>query len=47
MCPVRTYGYEIVVFTGKTGVSKKVLSVKEKYLTTGDLFSRIVKVIVK
>lgn len=44
---MRTYGYETVVFTGKTGVSKKVFTVKEKYLTTGDLFSRIVNVIVK
>ncbi len=31
----------------KRGFQKKVLSVKEKYLTTRDLFSRIVKVIVK
>lgn len=47
MYPVRTYGYEIVEFTGKTEGSKKVLCVKEKYLTMGDLFSRIIKVIVK
>lgn len=44
---LRTYAYETVDFTGKMRFLKKVLFVKGKYLTTEDLFSRIVKVIVK
>lgn len=44
---MRTYGHKTIDFTGKKRFVKKVLFVKEKYLTIGHLFSRIVKVIVK
>ncbi len=47
MHPIRTYAYETVDFKRKTETLKKVSLVKEKYLTIGDFFSRIVKVIVK
>ena len=47
MHTVRTYAGERADFAGKTPFGKKVAAVKEKYLTMGDLFSRIVKVIVK
>lgn len=47
MHPVRIYIMEGVDLMGEILFRKKVLPVKEKYLTMGDLFSRISKVIVK
>ena len=44
---MRTHGHKTVDLIGKKRFVKKVLFVKEKYLTIGHLFSRILKVIVK
>lgn len=44
---MRIYAHKTVDFIVKNMLLKKVLFVKEKYLTIGHLFSKMFKVIVK